>query len=135
MKLRAFMPRSEEQKFGAVLATALGFFGVTKILKSADRMTAMLLLAACALAMAITIGCPAAIRPVSNAWRAGGKALGLVVSPLVLGAIFYGLITPLALTLRLFGRDELNMRRKVRDTYWIVRNVHSLWSDTFKRPF
>ena len=64
-----------------------------------------------------------------------GLALGKVVSPLVLGIIFFGLITPIALIARLIGRDELKLKRPNKSTYWSEPIGSNSDADSFKNQF
>lgn len=75
------------------------------------------------------------LRPLNRAWMRLGYLLGLVVSPLVLGIIFFGLFTPMGLAMRAFGRDELRLRFKKKKTHWIARSVSPAASDSFKNQF
>ena len=59
--------------------------------------------------------------PLNKAWMRFGLLLGMIFSPIVLGIIFFGLITPYAIAMRIIGRDELRLKRKKRDSYWIER--------------
>ena len=135
MSILADMYRSEERRFGIVLTVALGVFGVSETLKGADRLVSILLFCSSALAIAVTIGYPRALRPLNEGWQRLGRLLGLVVSPIVLSVIFFALVTPLAVILRLIGRDELILRRRPTSSYWIERNPRSLPGDSFKQPF
>lgn len=66
---------------------------------------------------------PQALRPLNIAWMTLGMWLGKIVSPLVLGLIFFVLVTPLALVLRLLKRDELSLRRSTSSaSYWKPRD-------------
>jgi hypothetical protein len=47
--------------------------------------------------------------------------IGLIVSNLVLGLIYYGIMTPLGWILRLTGRDPLRLAKRDRATYWMRR--------------
>lgn len=47
--------------------------------------------------------------------------IGYVVSHTLLGIVYYGLFTPLALLFRLTGRDRLYLRKPARESYWIER--------------
>jgi hypothetical protein len=63
---------------------------------------------------------PSIMRPIYIVWMALAFPIGWTVSHLLLGAIFYLIITPIGLTLRLFGHDP--MERKLdteRASYWI----------------
>ena len=74
--------------------------------------------------LAVTIGpmgivWPKAIRPVFVGWMKVAWPIGWVVSRVILGTIFYAIITPVAVVFRLAGRDLLGLRRQTgRATYW-----------------
>jgi hypothetical protein len=55
---------------------------------------------------------------ISNAWIAFGNILHKILSPIIAGIVFYILITPLAIVLRLFGRDILKLKINHRSTNW-----------------
>jgi hypothetical protein len=51
-----------------------------------------------------------------------GQILNAIVSPLVLGVVFFGLITPIAVFMRIRGRDVLRMRADPKaSSYWVPR--------------
>lgn len=58
----------------------------------------------------------------NKAWMKFGFFLGKIINPLVMGFIYFIILTPLATTLRLFGRDELKIKTKKVDTYWCNNN-------------
>jgi hypothetical protein len=74
--------------------------------------------------MAVTIGpvgvaWPNAIRPIFVGWMTLAYPIGWTVSRIVLGAVFYGLFTPIGLVFRMMGRDELGLKRQAQAaTYW-----------------
>ncbi len=68
-------------------------------------------------------------------WMQLGQLMGKVVSPLTLFFIFLGLITPVGLITRLFGRDELRLKRNKSQTYWIDRTPPGPAGDSFKNQF
>ena len=78
---------------------------------------------------------PHFLSPLSNAWYLLGELLGRVVSPVILGIIFFLLITPVAIIGRLLGRDELALKIKSTNSYWIDRQPESITSDSFKNQF
>ena len=79
---------------------------------------------------------PALLLPVNRAWMTLGALLGLVVSPIVLGILFFGLFTPIALLMRLFGRDELRLRRSPAGvSYWRLRTPPGPQPDSFPRQY
>ena len=78
---------------------------------------------------------PKVLRPLNFAWFKLGELMGKVVSPIVLGVIFYFLITPVGLIGRLFGRDELKLKRGNLDTYWISREPPGPPGESFKNQY
>ena len=51
-----------------------------------------------------------------------GFLLGIIVSPIVLGMIFFGMFMPIAFFLRLKGRDELRLKFNNKSSHWISRS-------------
>ena len=74
------------------------------------------------------------ILPINKLWMRFGLLLGMIVSPIVLGVIFFGLFTPIALLMRLSGRDELRLKFKNKTSHWISRS-EPIKSDSFKNQF
>lgn len=65
---------------------------------------------------------PALLNPLNRLWMRLAQLLNRVVSPLVLGLIYFGLFTPMAWAMRLRGRDALRLRLDSKAaTYWIER--------------
>lgn len=64
---------------------------------------------------------PRALRLFNLAWYHFGLLLGRIVSPIVLGILFFGLLTPIALLGRMAGRDELRLKRRQASSHWIKR--------------
>ena len=115
----------------AVAAGLAGFFWLT------DKVTAAALAGLVAL-LAAALGAlrPSLLAPFNKAWMALGMALGTIVSPIILGLLYFGLFTPLALLLRLFGRDELRLRRApAAGSYWRLREPPGPDADSFRRQF
>ena len=68
-------------------------------------------------------------------WFQLGLLLGRVVNPIVLGVIFFIFITPVAMITRLFGRDELLIRKRTVSTYWLERKPVGPKPESFKNQF
>ena len=86
--------------------------------------------------LAISFLRPAALHPLNRAWMAFGLLLSRIVNPLVLGILFFVVITPVALVTRLFGRDPLNQKLDpTAKTYWTDRDPNSSTSGTMKDQF
>ncbi|MGR6872804.1 SxtJ family membrane protein [Pseudomonas sp. HK3] len=65
---------------------------------------------------------PSVLRPLNFGWLYLGLFLGAVISPLVLGSIYFLIITPVAVILRISGRDELRLKLKSSDSDWKARD-------------
>ena len=72
--------------------------------------------------------------PLNKLWMRFGLLLGMIVSPIVLGIIFFGLFTPIALLMRLSGRDELRLKFKSKTSHWILRS-EPIQANSFKNQF
>lgn len=83
----------------------------------------------------ITITAPELLMPFNKAWMKFGELIGTVVSPIVLGIIFFFLITPVAQISRLFGRDELRIKKVAVSSFWINRSPPGPSGDSFKNQF
>ena len=83
----------------------------------------------------VAIIAPGLLTPFNRAWMKLGELMGKIVSPLVLGIIFFVLITPVALVTRLFGRDELRLKKTNASSYWIDRAPPGPAGDSFKNQF
>lgn len=84
--------------------------------------------------LTVSLKRPNLLLPLNKAWMSLGLLLGKVISPIVLGLIFFGLFTPLAIGMRLLGRDELRLRTKEKNTYWASRD-DEIQPDSFTRQF
>jgi uncharacterized protein (DUF2062 family) len=72
--------------------------------------------------------------PLNKLWLRFGVMLGMIISPIVLGLIFFLLITPMALLMKLFRRDELRLRIEEKQSHWIKRG-ESVTPESFKYQF
>ena len=59
--------------------------------------------------------------PLNKLWFKFGIFLGKIVSPLVMGVIFFLVVTPIAFLMRLLNKDLLNLKFNNENTYWIKK--------------
>ena len=78
---------------------------------------------------------PNLLGPLNWMWYRVGVILGALTSPIVLGMLFFLLITPTAIITRALGRDSLRLKRKDIKSYWIARQSGALTKDSFKDQF
>ena len=63
------------------------------------------------------------LSPLNILWFKFGVFLGKIVSPIIMGVIFFLVVTPIGLLMRLFGKDVLNLKlKKKKRTYWIEKS-------------
>lgn len=83
----------------------------------------------------LTFFAPKLLRPFNLAWFWLGYSLGMIVRPMVLGVLFFGMLTPVAFIARLCGRDELKLKRQLVASYWINRSPPGPTTDSFNNQF
>ena len=62
------------------------------------------------------------LSPLNLLWFKFGILLGKIVSPVVMGIIFFLVVTPISIILKIFGKDVLNLKFNNNKTYWIVKD-------------
>ena len=65
-----------------------------------------------------------ALTPFNILWFKFGLLLGKIVSPLIMGLVFFLVVTPTGIIMRLLGKDLLNLKKNNSKTYWINRNSY-----------
>jgi large-conductance mechanosensitive channel len=129
------VPLPSERSFGL---TFVGFFTLVAAWQAwAGRPVAAGILAgAAALTLLATLVRPLLLRPLNRAWMKFGALMHAVVNPIVLGAMFFVVIAPTGIVMRLFGRDAL--RRKLdreAASYWIRRDPPGPAPDSLPNQF
>ena len=61
------------------------------------------------------------LTPLNKLWFKFGIFLGKIISPLIMGMIFFLVVTPIGLIMRLLGKDVLNLRYNKNKSYWIEK--------------
>ena len=63
-----------------------------------------------------------ALSPLNKIWFKFGILLGNFISPIVMGLIFFTVVTPTALIMRALGKDLLNLKNNNKKSYWIEKS-------------
>tara|TARA_Y100000590_G_scaffold458388_1_gene612997 strand:- start:1044 stop:1433 length:390 start_codon:yes stop_codon:yes gene_type:complete len=61
------------------------------------------------------------LSPLNKLWFKFGLLLGKFISPIVMGFVFFLVVTPIGLLMKLLGKDLLNLKKKNVETYWIEK--------------
>jgi hypothetical protein len=61
------------------------------------------------------------LSPLNKIWFKFGILLGNIVSPVVLGIVFFIIVTPTSLIMKILGKDILGLKKSIKKTYWIEK--------------
>ncbi len=110
-----------DRSFGLVMAAAAAIFGCLPLLRLAP--SHWWLLGVAVAFAAFTLVMPRALFPLNYAWFRFGLLLHRVISPAVIGAVFFLCVTPIGVIMRMLGKDVLSLRRRADlASYWILRD-------------
>jgi len=62
------------------------------------------------------------LTPLNKIWFKFGILLGSIVSPIVMGVVFFAIVTPTSLIMKVLGKNLLNLKKNNKKTYWIERS-------------
>lgn len=71
------------------------------------------------------------LTPLNLIWIKFGLLLGKFVSPIVMGLVFFFVVTPTGLIMKLLNKDLLNLKKKNKKSYWIRRKSKSNMKNQF----
>jgi hypothetical protein len=125
---------SSNRSFGLVFAGVFALIGLLPlIVGGAARVWAIVLAVAFLVAAFAFQG---VLAPLNRLWMRFGLLLHRIVSPIVLGIMFFGVITPMGVLMRALGKDLLRLRLdKAAGSYWIERTPPGPAPETFKDQF
>lgn len=79
---------------------------------------------------------PLALRPFQKIWMAFSIIIGFFSSRLMLAILFYGLMTPMSLIMKIFGKDILDERiDRQRPSYWICRDEEKKSKESYENQY
>jgi len=62
------------------------------------------------------------LSPLNKLWIKIGEILGIIIAPIVMGLIYFIILTPISFIVRIFGKDLLGLTfLKKKESYWIKR--------------
>lgn len=123
-----------ERAFGAVFAVVFAVVALWPLLDGAPIRWWALVVAALFAAAALLF--PVALKPLNRLWFVLGLAMHKVVSPLVMALLFYVAVTPMALLMRLAGKDPLRLKfDRDAKSYWIERRPAGPAPESMRHQF
>jgi len=111
---------SSDRSFGIVFTVVFLTVGIWVVSGGQSKGWFFFLCAAIFLVAAIAR--PSILGPLNRAWAKFGLLLGQVFNPLLLGVVFFLIVTPTGVVMRLLGKDSLHLKSKSDlESYWIDR--------------
>ena len=71
------------------------------------------------------------LTPLNLIWLKFGIILGRIVSPIIMSFVFFCVVTPTGLIMKLFNRDLLKLKKRDNKSYWIERKTKSQMKNQF----
>ena len=126
--------RSSERGLGITFAVVFSIIGFARLYRGHDWWAACLSMAVLFLFLAYFWVAP--LRPLNNLWHRFGLLLFHVVSPVVMGIIFFSTIFPIGLLMRIFGKDQLKLKfDREAQTYWQKRTPSAAVPQDMRNQF
>ncbi|MBN1526142.1 MAG: hypothetical protein JW919_00955 [Candidatus Omnitrophica bacterium] len=126
--------KRELREFGVVIGAILIAIGDIALWRG--KASALCFLGAGIIFFGLGLFIPSALKQVQRAWMALGLAMGFFVSRLILSLLFYAVITPIGLTMKLFGKDMLDERiDKNKPSYWHPRAAQEMPRESYENQY
>jgi Saxitoxin biosynthesis operon protein SxtJ len=126
-----------DRVFGCTVGSMLMLISATKALVAgAISSVVCLIFALGALLFLLGVFVPSRLSTLNGLWLKVGTAIAIVVNPIVLGLLFFLVITPMALFMRIVGKRPLRLAAdRTAATYWIEREPPADGASTMRRQF
>ena len=85
--------------------------------------------------LSLTLFKSSLLTPLNKGWMLFGVTIGKIINPIILGFIFFILITPVSLFFKVIGRDELRLKKINRKSFWVIRSLKKIHAKSFKDQF
>jgi Saxitoxin biosynthesis operon protein SxtJ len=122
------------RKFGITFAVLFGILGVWPLFHHNSPKWWLIAISSAFLVFALLL--PHWLAPLNRAWFKLGLTINAVVSPIIMGVLFFGAVVPLGWYLRRKGKDPLRLRLEPEAaTYWIERNPPGPAPGTLTKQF
>lgn len=126
---------SSDRSFGVVFTIFFAFLAGVKYWAGFES-AAVWWASASAATFGVAMFVPSLLGPLNAVWSRFGLFLHKVLNPVILGAMFFFVFTPVGIGMRLFGWDALTRaKRPNATTYWITRDPAGPSPDSMKQQF
>ena len=128
------VPLPSNQKFGYFFTLVFFVLGSYFFFKESLTISYILIFLSL-VTVATTFFSPDTLSFFNRMWFRFGMLLNFIISPVVLGIIFFLMITPISIVTNIFGRDELKIKKKASSSFWVYPEVKDLAQKSFKDQF
>ena len=116
------MKKSSEKSFGIVFSVVFLIISLWPVLDGNQIRLPWLILSAILLLLSFLK--PVLLKPFNLLWMKLGALLGKVVPPIVMLVIFFAIVTPIGIVLKIFKKDLLGLNFSDRKSYWLKRKTN-----------
>ena len=114
------MKKSSEKSFGILFSLVFLLISVWPLL-SGEGTLRFWSISISFIFLVLTFLKPELLKPLNIAWIKLGELLGRIIAPIVMALIYFFILTPLSLIIRIFGKDLLKLKISKDNSYWIAR--------------
>ena len=132
-RIPARLSRAEGRRFGLVVGAAFVLLGAVCLWRGRPLAAQLFGLVGGTL-LVLGAVLPTVLLPVRRAWMAMALVISKVTTPILLGVMYFGVITPLGVVRRLLGRDPIRARRSDR-SFWVDRSSVGRQPTDMERQF
>ena len=111
--------KSSNKSFGMVFFIVFLLIGIYPLLNQEDVRIWSLVISSIFLILGLLDS--KILYPLNKIWFKFGILLGKIVSPLVMGIIFFIVVTPIGLLMKLLKKDLLNLKFNKHNSYWVEK--------------
>ncbi len=127
-------PLPSNRSFGFLFVIVFGLLSAWGLYRGWQAASALVIAAVVTLAVSLFI--PSLLSPLNRAWMKLAEVMHRFISPIVLGLIFFLVVTPFGLIRRTLGSDPLSRKwDSDSNSYWIVRTPPGPPSRSFKNQY
>ena len=110
---------SSNKSFGVVFFIVFFLFGIWPALKGNDVRYWSIFLSLIFLILGLLNS--KLLSPLNRLWFKFGIILGNFIAPIIMGLVFFLVVTPIGLIMKLLGKDLINLKKNNDKTYWIEK--------------
>lgn len=127
------LPRRTITSFALIVSGALLAIAAYQWWRGASQPVWVTLISIAAVLLLLAAIAPSLLRPVYRGWMYLGEALGWLNTRIILSLVFFLVVTPIGLLMRLFGRSPMTTAK--RDSYWTDVEPHSYGDRHVEKQF